>query len=113
MKQDELTPEKRCKLGKSPMGLPLGCMDKGFCVSCQHWVSDKEAQLIKSQRLDRPDIVTSEMLMAIVKGAKAEERERIYDMETGREVRASDKDNIWIRFPVRDWQALKEEKVNG
>ena len=35
------------------------------------------------------------------------ERERIYNMETGRETKSDDKGNIWIRFNIKDWQALK------
>ena len=61
------------------------------------------------------DVVTSEMLTAIVKGAKCEERERILNQmaleRCDPDVMAYFEDYYYL--PKSIWQALKEEKVNG
>jgi len=69
------------------------------------------------------DVVTSEMLVAIVKGAKNEERERILqELSPIMKIAISslkycekkyEHDDMARLNVERRWQALKEEKVNG
>lgn len=62
---------------------------------------------IDKHRLDRPD------REKIREMTLREEKEKIYDMSTGQETKASDQGNIWVRFSLSDWQALKQGKLGG